>query len=414
MLALAALLALGIGAARASAEPLSMTFTEARANVGVQLSDEQLFDVAPFAAQIDPGSGSITLGRLQVPDFSTFITDPLDADVTVEFEIGTITGSFDQATGALELSGTAGGTLTAHGSEGSQGTCAVSTTPAVLTLTTAWNSGGTSPRFGTRFTRGLTGAGAIAGQWTDMHAAPVTPDDVTVCNTVDERIGGPGGVWLQHRGDVAPPAAPLLIRTEPASPGLSGTPRILGVAEPGSAVSVYAGPSCGGAPVAAGGAAALSSPGLAVTVAEGVTATFSATATDAAGNASACSAPIAYTRSATPPPPDVDEGRACVVPKLVGKKLKRAKRALKAAGCKVGKVRKPKPRRLKRLTGKRRPVLVVKSSSPRRGARPADGRVDLKLGPKRRQARRSDRRRVTRSRALAPSPSSRARRRLAG
>jgi hypothetical protein len=79
MIMLLALLALGVRASVASAAPLSMMFTEDRANVGVQLSDEALFkapDTAPFEAQIDPGSGSITGGVLQVPQFSTHITVP--------------------------------------------------------------------------------------------------------------------------------------------------------------------------------------------------------------------------------------------------------------------------------------------------------------------------------------------------
>lgn len=117
---LVSLLALGVYASAASAEPLSMTFTEDRANVGVQLSDEALFaapDTAPFAAQIDPGSGTITGGALQVPAFVTHITSPINANVTVDFDIGEITGDFDQATGALALSGTAGGTLTSEGEE---------------------------------------------------------------------------------------------------------------------------------------------------------------------------------------------------------------------------------------------------------------------------------------------------------
>jgi hypothetical protein len=200
-IALVALLALGFCASMARAESLSMKFTEARANVGIQLDDEALFwapDTAPFAAQIDPGTGSITAGVLNVPDFATFITEPIDAFVTVEFEIGVIGGSFDQATGALTLSGTAGGTLTSEGKE-----CAVSTTPAVLTLTTSGTSGGESPRSGTPFTSGLAEAGAIAGQWTDMHATPLAPENTTFCNNVDNRIGGAGGVWLEH--DSVPP-----------------------------------------------------------------------------------------------------------------------------------------------------------------------------------------------------------------
>ena len=278
MIALVLLLALGVCASVASADPLSMTFTEDRANVGVQLSDAALFeapDTAPFAAQIDPGSGAITAGVLKVPQFSTFITEPIEASVTVDFNIGTISGSFTQATGALILEGEAGGTLTSEGKE-----CTVSTEPSVLTLTTAGNSGGKNPRSGAPFTFGLTGPGAIAGQWTDMHAAPIGGDK-TFCEDVEGRIGGPGGIWLVQKGVVPPPPPP-------------------------------------------------------------------------------------------PPPPPA----ACVVPKLHGKTLARAKAALKAANCKLGKVHKPKG-----LKGKRRP-LVVKSSSPAAGASPASGKVNLRLGPK--------------------------------
>ncbi len=375
------LLALSFCAATASAEPLSMTFTEARANVGVQLSDAALFETpatAPFDAQIDPGSGAITVGLLTVPAFSTHIVDPIDADVTVDFEIGMITGGFDEATGVLTGSGTAGGTLTAvEGAD--EGECLVTTTPSPLTLSTTGNSGGANPRFGVPFTAGLTGAGAVAGQWTDMHATATSPEHTTFCSNVDARIGGPGGIWLEHQGDIAPPAPPQLTSTDPASPSASGTPRILGVAEAGSTVKVYAGPVCGGVPIATRSAAELGSPGIPVDVAEGVTAAFSARAIDAVGNTSACSGPISYTRTKTPtdagpgggdePPPP-----ACIVPKLAGKTLKQAKKALKAADCKLGKVSKPKQPK-----GKKRRVLVVKSSSPRRGAKPADRKVDIKL-----------------------------------
>jgi hypothetical protein len=377
-IALVVLLALSAWASAASAEPLSMTFTEARANVGVQLSDAALFeapDVAPLEAQIGPAGESITAGVLQVPQFSTHITDPLDADVTVDFDIGVITGSFTQATGALTLSGVAGGTLTSKGKE-----CTVSTTPSPLILSTTGNSGGTSPRSGTPFTHGLTGTGAIAGQWTDMHATPKIPGEgVAVCETVDERIEGPGGIWLEQEGDVVPPPAPQLTSTSPASPNPSGTPRIRGAAEAGSTVRVYAGPSCAGTPIATGSAAELGSPGIRVEVGEGVTAAFSATASDVAANTSTCSASISYTRPphGDPPPPS-----GCIVPPLVGKTLARVKVALTAAGCKLGEVRKPK-----RLKGKGQRILVVKSSNPATGESPLDGKVDVKLGRKPRKAR---------------------------
>ena len=100
-------------------------------------------------------------------------------------------------------------------------------------------------------------------------------------------------------------------------------------------------------------------------------------AVDGGGNTSTQLGAIAITAAPKPPPP------TCTVPQLVGRKLKAAKRKIRAAGCKVGTVTKPKGHK-----GKRRRVLVVKSSSPAAGARPADGTVDLRLGPKPRKARR--------------------------
>jgi len=380
VIALVSLLALGAWASTASAEPLSMAFTEDRANVGVQLSDTALFeapDVAPLDAQIGPAGESITAGVLQVPQFSTHITEPIVADVTVDFDIGVITGSFTQATGALTLSGQAGGTLTSDGEE-----CTVSTTPSPLTLSTAGNNGGTSPRSGAPFTHGLTGAGAIAGQWTDMQATPVNsgdPENVDFCSNVETRIGGPGGIWLVQAGDVVSPLAPQLTSTDPASPNPSGTPRIRGAAEAGSTVRLYAGAGCAGTPLATASAAELGSPGIRVEVGEGVTAVFSATASDAAGNTSACSTSISYTR----PPHGDPPAPGCIVPKLVGKKLKAAKRRIRAAGCTVGTVQKPNQPNGK---GRGRRTLVVRSSSPAAGAKSASGIVDLTLGPKPRKA----------------------------
>jgi hypothetical protein len=363
-----------------------MTFTEARANVGVQLSDEALFatpDSAPFSAQIDPGNGSISNGTLGVPDFETHIEEPIKADVTIDFDIGQITGSFDQATGALSLTGVAGGTLTASGNptyDGEQ--CTVLAEPSPLTLTTAGSSGGlTNPRSGVPFAAGLAGSGAIAGEWQNMSAEPVEPGvtkNENFCEDVENRIGGPGGIWLEQK-DLTPPSAPQLTSTDPASPSLSGTPRIRGAAEAGSTVRVYAGQGCAGTPVATDSAAALGSPGLEVAVAEGVTADFSATATDAAGNTSACSASISYTRL------HVDPVATCIVPKLAGKTLKAAKKSIKAANCTVGKVHRPKHRKRKR-----RGPLVVKSSKPSAGtALPAGSSINLGLGRKPQKARAS-------------------------
>ncbi len=376
-IALVSLLALGVCASSASAAPLSVTFTEGRANVGAdQLTDDLLFGppkTALLEAQIDPG-GSIAAGSLAVPQFFTSIDDPVVADVAVDFEIEVISGDFNQATGALTLQTTTGGTLTANGKE-----CAVSTSPPVLTFSTLTaGSAGGSPRSGAPFIHGLSGAGAIAGQWNDLTATPVNPPEgVAVCEVAEEAMEGPGGFWFEQAGDATPPSAPQLTSTNPASPNASGNPRIRGAAETGSTVRVYAGAGCTGTPVTSGSAAELGSPGIRVEVGEGVTAAFSATAADAAGNTSACSASISYTR----PPHGDPPARGCIVPKLVGKKLKAAKRKIRAADCKVGTIQKPNQPK-----GKGRRPLVVKSSSPAAGTRSASGIVNLTLGPKPRKA----------------------------
>ena len=187
--------------------------------------------------------------------------------------------------------------------------------------------------------------------------------------------------------DNLPPAAPLLTSTTPASPASNASPRIVGSAEAGSSVRLHLSPSCKGAPLVTETAAGLASPGIGVSVPNGVTSQFSARAIDAAGNISPCSAPISYTNS-TPvetavikmPPVDVipqPSPPACKVPTLAGKTLAQAKSALTAANCILGKVTKPKAKK-----GKKLPALVVKSSTPATGASPASGKVDLKLGKK--------------------------------
>jgi hypothetical protein len=303
--ALVSLLAVGVFASAASAAPLSMTFTEARANVGKQLFDDALFaapDAAPFAAQIDPLSGAISNGTLGVPDFETHMEEPIVADVTVDFDIGQITGSFDRATGALSLTGEAGGALTATENPTYEGEeCTVLAEPSPITLSTSGSSGGSNPRSGTSFAAGLAGPGAIAGQWENMSATPVEPlnsDNVSFCNNVENQIGELGGIWLEQEGVVTSPSPP-------APPSGNGSP--------------------------------------------------------------------------PPPPPPT-----CVVPKLAGKKLGRAKVALRKANCGVGKVSKPKHQK-----GRRRGALVVQSSAPSEGTNLAAGSaVDLKLGHKHHKPRR--------------------------
>lgn len=89
------------------------------------------------------------------------------------------------------------------------------------------------------------------------------------------------------------PAKPRLAWTDPESPGAKTTIHVGGSAEAGATVELYPSGDCTGSPVT-GTAAQLASPGLEVTVDKNTTTTFSATATDGAGNVSACSGPLTY------------------------------------------------------------------------------------------------------------------------
>lgn len=199
--------------------------------------------------------------------------------------------------------------------------------------------------------------------------------------------------------DKTPPPPPVLSSTAPASPAVDAHPKIVGSAEAGSTVRIYAGEGCGGSAVAVGTATELWSPGIIVSVTAGTTAKFSATATDAAGNTSSCSSPISFTdevevdhskvnpesQPTDPTPPTtssptkrsspVTKATSCTVPKLVGKTLARAKAALKGAHCSLGKVAKARQR-----AGKSG-ALVVASSGPAAGAKTA-GAVSLRLAPR--------------------------------
>jgi hypothetical protein len=93
--------------------------------------------------------------------------------------------------------------------------------------------------------------------------------------------------------DTAAPAPPTFTATDPPSPANDRTPLVKGVAEAGSTVRLYKAPTaedCTPPNLAASGRAAeFASPGLQASVPDNSSTSFRATATDAAGNPSACS-----------------------------------------------------------------------------------------------------------------------------
>jgi len=131
----------------------------------------------------------------------------------------------------------------------------------------------------------------------------LTSDDVDSEIDVYEREGGQTRLVSIGNSVALGPATPVLTATNPASPGASTTPAILGQSDPNTSIKLYATADCSGAPVATGASSQLGGAGIVATVAAGSTTNFRATATDINGDTSACSTAISYTQQSAPPPP---------------------------------------------------------------------------------------------------------------
>ena len=108
--------------------------------------------------------------------------------------------------------------------------------------------------------------------------------------------------------DTEAPAEPGFTATVPASPANDNTPLIKGSAGEGT-VRIYAGADCSGPVAGEGGAAGFADPGIEVSVPDDSTTEFHATATDAAGNSSGCSADsISYIEDSTAPETTIESG----------------------------------------------------------------------------------------------------------
>jgi hypothetical protein len=98
---------------------------------------------------------------------------------------------------------------------------------------------------------------------------------------------------------------PQITDADPDSPANENNPLVKGAAEPGSTVRIYSAADCpSGTPLGSGAASVFSSPGIEISVPDNSTTDLRATATDAAGNVSACSAVFTYEE--VTPSSDVD------------------------------------------------------------------------------------------------------------
>jgi Glycosyl hydrolase catalytic core len=118
-------------------------------------------------------------------------------------------------------------------------------------------------------------------------------------------VDAPGNVsqavWRYFTVDTHAPAAPQITDTDPNSPANDNAPEVKGSAAAGSIVKLFKTAGCtAGTAVAQGTAAKFASPGITASVPDNTTTSFSARATDAAGNVSACSGSFTYVEDSTP------------------------------------------------------------------------------------------------------------------
>lgn len=123
--------------------------------------------------------------------------------------------------------------------------------------------------------------------------ATVEANATTALSATAEEKGGPASgcsAALSFVHDGVPPAPPVVSSTEPASPSNVGTPELAGTAEPGARVRVYGAAGCAGAVLGEGDAHATTGAfRVRVQVPANAATVLRATATDRAGNTSACS-----------------------------------------------------------------------------------------------------------------------------
>ncbi len=140
-------------------------------------------------------------------------------------------------------------------------------------------------------------------------AERLSSEDVDSEIDVYERAAGKTRLISTGNSVELGPSTPILTATSPGSPNPSLEPRVMGQSDPGTSIKIYSSPDCSGAPVRSGvgTAAELVGNGIRVVVDPGSTTFFRATATDANGDTSGCSAAgLKYQQADAPAEPPVE------------------------------------------------------------------------------------------------------------
>ena len=151
---------------------------------------------------------------LAVPEFSTHITEPLDADVTVDFEIGIITGSFTRRPAPRA------GRRSGRDADVRTGRNAPFDDPDALDPLDRGKQRRREPALRSAVHPGSPEAGAIAGQWTDMNATRSPGDGDRRLRNRRRTHRRAGRHLAGSRRRRRPPSAPQLSEHRPGLAGL--------------------------------------------------------------------------------------------------------------------------------------------------------------------------------------------------
>jgi subtilase family serine protease len=279
----------------------------ATAPVEVRLSGDSAVTVDDsFAGSVSPAA--IAPGACSA---QTVLSNAIAAEGT--YFLTAVVDRGEQVWELVETNNTrVGATITVDGTPPVQPTV-TGTSPASpsRTSTTPFVLGTAEPSSTIRVFKTSNCTGAVASTGTASSttgsfsvSVSVTANATTALSVTSTDAAGnvsPCSNSISYTHDSLAPAAPVLTGTNPSSPGNSTTPQVLGTAEVGSTVRLFTGGVCTGTAVATGVVPAGGSFSFTVTVAAGSTTSFVATATDVAGNVSACSAVRTYTHDSSAP-----------------------------------------------------------------------------------------------------------------
>jgi len=202
--ALGALAILGVSARDAGAQdPFDFTLNHGRIQLG-GLPEQPLFETTPatFTGGTieEDGSFQVPAEGISLPPMSVAV-QPFAVDIAMAAD-GPLTGTFDEATGAVDASMVLISTVDIEINNNFIGTC-------LVTMDLSFSTSNIEPYPGIPFTEGVDGPGAVAADWPSLPASvPTLPAYEQTCAGLDSFASGPGGVWLSH--DIENPPEPLV------------------------------------------------------------------------------------------------------------------------------------------------------------------------------------------------------------